>query len=162
MLIYGCVCLVVAAVVNASCSKVKIESDSYAVKRVAAFCSTVATMNVALAFLYWGEWEFFGALYPGEAIRGRVMFAIVATVVCGLGLIGLSKIKNVEKSAKIVSLAGLSLVCAWSWELCFDAAVEDMVEGEAHPVAWKVSATLVMFAIIIPVYAFNIKPIAGP
>lgn len=174
LLIYAVVCLLVAVVSVKFCSKKAAESDSYAVKRMMTFLNTVAAMNVAWAFLYWGEWEFFEYLYPGEAIKGRVMFAIIATIACGLLLIGLSKYPSTEsdasmsgasitgKSDKMVALTALALVCAWSWELCFDAAMEAMTEGVAHPVAWKVATTVILSGIIVPVYAIYMRPITGP
>lgn len=163
MFFYAIACVIVAGFVVSFCSKKAADpSSTYAIKRVMNFITTVATMNVAWAWLYWGEWEFFEALYPGEAIKGRVMFAITMSLIGGLGLIGLSKMsasKGAKQSEKKVALTALSLVIAWSWELCFDAAVEDMCEGVAHPVGWKVAATLFLAAIIIPVYAIYMKPI---
>merc|ERR1719277_671932 len=128
-------------------------------------------MNVAWAVLYWAEWSFFETFYPGEVIKGRVMFAILSTFAGGLGLIGLSKLpdalgtasnstKGGVKSEKKVALTALSLVVAWSWELCFDAAVEDMAQGVAHPAGWKIAATIVLFSIVLPVYAYSLKPIS--
>jgi len=40
-------------------------------------------MNVAWALLFWGQWEFFEAIYPGEAINGRLMFTIAMTLLGG-------------------------------------------------------------------------------
>jgi len=164
MFFYAIACLIVAGFVVNFCSKKAADpSASYTVKRVMGFITSVATMNVAWAWLYWGEWQFFEALYPGEAIKGRVMFAIVVSLVGALGIVGLSKIKRDTKpgakSEKKVALVALSLLIAWSWELCFDAAVETMCEGVAHPVWWKVGTTLTLAAIIVPVYAIYMKPI---
>merc|ERR1719424_434634 len=94
MFIYACVCLVVAGFAVSYCSKKASESKSYAIKRLMTFLSTVASMNVAWAFLYWGEWEFFGHLFPGEAIKGRVLFSIIATVFGGLGLLALTRLPD--------------------------------------------------------------------
>jgi len=164
MLFYAIACLVVAGFIVTFCSKKAADPNaSYATKRVMNFFTTVATMNVAWAWLYWGEWEFFEALYPGQAIMGRVMFAITMTIVGGIGLMGLSKMKADTKAGvkneKKVALTALSLVIAWSWELCFDAAMEDMSEGSAHPVWAKVSATLLLAGVVVPVYATYMKPI---
>merc|ERR1740121_2171823 len=169
MFLYACFCLLVAGVAVKQCSKKAASTDSFAVKRLMVFLNTVAAMNVAWAFLLWGEWEFFENLYGGEAIKGRVMFSIFATCLCGAGLVALTKLPSPQgklriaaKSDKMVALTALSLVVAWSWELCFDAAVEDMTEGVSHPVAWKIASTLSLFALVVPVYAFYIKPITGP
>lgn len=169
MLLYACVCFLIAGVSVKFCAQTAAATKNYAVKRVMAFLTTVATMNVAWAFLYWGEWQFFEYLFPGEAIKGRVMFSILTTFCGGLGLLALTKVPSPEgkagvaaKSEKMVALTALSLVVAWSWELCFDAAVEDMTEGVSHPAGWKIATTLSLFAIILPVYALYMKPITGP
>lgn len=163
MFIWAVMTILIAGFVVKYCSEKAAEAD-YAKKRVLTFCSTVAAMNVAWAWLYWGEWEFFETLYPGEAVKGRVMFAITMTMVGGLGLLVLSKVRADAKgdamaSEKKVMLTALGLVIAWSWELCFDAAVEDMCDGVSHPVRWKVGATLALFAIVIPVYGIYMRPI---
>jgi len=167
MLIYAFVCLGVAAFAVGYTSKKAVEaaeSKNYALKRVMTFLTTVAAMNVAWAFLYWGEWEFFETVFPNEKVKGRVMFAVLSTVFGGLALIGLArlsksegKVAGVTKPA-LVAVTAVSLVVAWSWELCFDAAVEDMTQGVSHPVGWKIASTLTLFTIIIPVYAYYVKP----
>lgn len=169
LFVYACVCLIVAFYSVKYCSKKAAESESYGVKRLMTFLNTVATMNVAWAFLYWGEWEFFENLYEDEEIKGRVMFAIISTIACGLLLVGLSKIPSTEgrvnitgKNDKMVALTALALVCAWSWELCFDAALEDMTEGVGHPVGWKVVTTLIMCGVIVPVYVMYMRPVTTP
>jgi Ca2+/Na+ antiporter len=168
MLMYALFCLVVASFATryfANKATDAANADNYTMKRVYNFLTTVTAMNVAWAFLYWGEWEFFESLYPGEAIKGRVMFAIVMTMFCGLALLGLSKMSGNDaqmnagcKGAEQVSITAVSLLVAWSWELCFDAAVEDMTEGVSHPAGWKVAATLTLMAVVVPVYANYVKP----
>merc|ERR1719310_1121696 len=123
MLIYAIFCLIVASFATRYFSKKATDAgnaDNYMMKRVYNFLTTVTAMSVAWAWLYWGEWEFFEALYPGEAIKGRVMFAVSTTVVGGCGLIGLSKIKSSGKGQAMmqerkVALTALALVVAWSW-----------------------------------------------
>lgn len=165
MFVYACVALIVAGFATTFCTKKAAEAEeakNYAKKRIFVFLGSVSAMNVAWAFLYWGEWEFFEALFPGQAIKGRVMFAITTTIVGGLAIIGLTKLTRLPgktgKSAERVAVTAVSLLVAWSWELCFDAAVEDMTEGVSHPAGWKIATTLTLFAIIIPVYAFYVKP----
>jgi Ca2+/Na+ antiporter len=176
MLVYAFLCLLIALFSVKICSKKAATSQSYAVKRLMTFFNTVAAMNVAWAFLYWGEWEFVGNLAEGEPLKGRVMFAVVATFVSGFVLVALAKFPGTEarvasgvpeynttgKNDKMVALTALALVCAWSWELCFDAAMEDMTEGVGHPVAIKVFTAFTLCAIIVPVYAFQMRPITAP
>jgi len=168
MFVYACLSFVVAGFSVALLSKKAAEAaeaNNYAKKRVCNFAITVSAMNVAWAFLYWGEWEFFDALFPGEAVKGRVMFAILSSIVGGLAIIGLTRLVKSEaklsqgtKGAEMVAITAVGLIVAWSWELCFDAAVEDMTAGVSHPVGWKVASCLTLFSIILPVYAYYIKP----
>lgn len=164
MFIYFILTLPVAAGVVAYCGKKQSQVTSYAAKRVLTFVSTVATMNVAWAMLFWGEWEFFDVLFRGEVLKGKVMFAVAASIFCGLALVGLTKVptgKGFGKKEVLVALTAVSLVTAWSWEGCFDAAVEDMTEGVAHPATWKAVSTATLFAVVLPVYAMYVKPISN-
>lgn len=162
MLIYAFVALAFAGFCVQWCARKSSESDSYAAKRVYDFVSTVASMNVAWAFLYWGEWQFYEELFKHDAVRGRVAFAIVATVVAGLALLCLAKLPTSSgltfQKQRLAALTALSLLCAWSWEHCMDAAIEDMVKGKSHPVTLKVLTTLAMFAIVLPVYIWFLRP----
>jgi len=166
MLVYAIICLIVAGVginlISRKCPDEAKTGKEYAVKRVCNFFKTVLAMNTAWAFLYWGEWEFFEALYPKDPVKGRVMFAVVVTMIGGVLLLGLSRTPDLDKAArrtKTCALTALGLVIAFSWELTFDTAVEQMVEDAAHPVHMKVLACVVMLAIIVPVYIYYMKPI---
>lgn len=166
MLFYAIISFVLAGIITAVCTKKAAEPNaSYMIKRLMAFCSTVVTMNVAWAVLYWGEWEFFEALYPNEEIKGKLMFAIGMTMLGGMLLLGLARMKSADGAGALaadvrVALVGVSLVIAWSWELCFDSAIEAMCEGVAHPAGWKIMTTLMLGAIVIPVYGLYMKPIS--
>jgi hypothetical protein len=164
MLCYACLCLVIGAVGIVVLAR-KAKGASYATKRICDFLSTVLAMNVAWAFLYWGEWEFFETLYANDPIKGRVMFAVTVTLIGGFLLIGLASLpesvgnRRIDARVKTLTLTALGLVIAFSWELTFDSAVEQMVEGRAHPIFLKVLSCVVMLAIIVPVYALYMKPI---
>jgi hypothetical protein len=162
MLIWAIASLCIAGVVTRFCARKADMVKTYGTKRVLNFIGTVATMNVAWAFLYWGEWEFFDVLFQGEELKGKVMFAVASTLLGGLALYSFTKMPPLDRRVTIVSLTAISLVIAWSWEHCFDAAVEAMTDGVAHPSFVKVTSTLVLFCVVLPVYAFNIKPITGP
>mmetsp|Transcript_29662 Transcript_29662/g.47775 ORF Transcript_29662/g.47775 Transcript_29662/m.47775 type:complete len:701 (+) Transcript_29662:46-2148(+) len=157
MLIYAFVCLVLAGFGIVFISR-KAAGAPYATKRMCDFFSTVLAMNVAWAFLYWGEWEFFETLYPNDPVQGRVMFAIVVTLLGGLLLIIFAGVPRVDARVDKLVLTALGLVIAFSWELTFDSAIEQMVEGDSHPVVMKIMSCLAMLAIIVPVYAFYMKP----
>jgi hypothetical protein len=162
MLIYAFVCLGLAAGLLGVVERNLENKTSYAAKRALMFVSAVLALNVAWAFLYWGEWQFFEAWYPHSETRGRVLFAITSSCIAALGIVILTKMQKGSARTKKLALTALALVVAFSWEQVFDAAVDQMVEGDAHPVYHKVMTTLVMAAIVVPVYAIYMKPITMP
>jgi len=158
MLIYAIFALVVA------CAAVpimaKLEPKSYFGKRVLNFFTSVIAMNVAWAFFYWAEWELFETVFAGQPIFGRVAFALSTTVGACIGIAAITVAPDLPIRAKKLTLTVLGLMMAWSWELTFDAAVDEMAEGRGHPVFYKMVATMLMFVVIVPVYATALKPIA--
>jgi len=161
---YAIVCFIIAVLVTGFCAKKAADPTiSYGGKRLCTFATTVTTMNVAWALLFWGEWEFFEAIYPGEAIKGRLMFTIAMTLLGGVGLIVLSKISSSSdvKTERKAALVAISLVIATSWELVFDASVEAMCDGVSHPALWKIAMTLILGAIVLPVYGLYMKPVSS-
>jgi len=152
--------LIIAFFAVPYCSR---QVKNYTAQRVMNFLSTVFAMNVAWSFFYWGEWEFFESMYKHDPIFGRVCFALLTTVLgCG-GIFVLARFRmpSGTKQAK-VALTALGLMVAWSWELCFDAAIDDMCEGRSHPALYKMGAAVIMFAVVIPVYAMYMKPLTMP
>lgn len=162
MLGYAFFALFAGAVIVKYLSSIQSVTKSYGVKRLTGFGCTVAAMNVAWAFFYWAEWTLFETVFEGQPVFGRIAFALLSTCVGGLGIIGLSSIRNLPKSVSKVSLTTLALVVAWSWELTFDAAIDSMCEGESHPAVWKIGIAVLMFVVVIPVYAIYMKPISSP
>merc|ERR1719291_1173467 len=99
-------------------------------------------MNVAWAFFYWSEWELFEKVFAGQPIFGRVAFSLSTSVLACILIPALSSARRMGGKTKKLALTVVSLMVAWSWELCFDAAVDDMCEGRDHPAMYKMGATV--------------------
>lgn len=164
MLIYAVITIPVAGVLVSQINK--IQQTSYIVGRFLAFLSSASAMNVAWAFLYWGEWEFFEVVYEGNPLFGKVFWALLASLICMLGIRILAVLPTnsgaVMGKAMKVSLTSLALVVAWSWELCFDHSMEMLVDDIQHPHRIKMAAMIIMFLVVVPVYCNHIKPISMP
>jgi len=162
MFIYGCVMLAIAIPMVMICSRMGDAAVDYTQKRIYTFVSSCATLNVVWAFLYWGEWEFFEEIYLGRPIFARVMFSVVASIICLVGIVALANLTGNGSSQKAVKVAltALGLIVAFSWELCFDASIDDMCEGDVHPARLKVLAAVFMGVIVLPVYGYYMKPIS--
>lgn len=162
MLAYGLVSLLAGAAGLVFLSRVR--SACYPVKRLVMFANAFLSMNVAWAWLLWGEWEFYETQYHGDPIFGKLIFALVASLAAagltgaisylpwGTGSVG---VKSEEK----VALVALGLVVAWSWESCFDNAVEALTEESMHPAPMKFATAAVLSAFLLPVYMWHLKPL---
>jgi len=166
MLAYGVAMLLITAFAVKSMNAVKArEGTSYTTTRVIMFFTSFFTMSVAWALILWGEWQFIQKMYAGSPITGRLFFAMICSLIAGVGIIALAYLlpessnDSVQHSRK-VALVAMSLVVGWSWELCFDAAIESLAEGSVHPAIYKVSLALGLGAVIIPVYMWFLKPYA--
>lgn len=136
---------------------------TYGKKRVIMFVSAVLCMSVAWGFLLWGEWEFDKVKGEGgPEIQGKVYFALTATSVSCLTIVGLglSGSGSRGRHERKVLLVALSLLVGWSWEESFDAAVEAVTEETGNEGQVKIAIALGLGCIILPVYAKFLKPIA--
>lgn len=157
MLCYGVVSIALAVIGFVFLSRVRAFSESYSFQRVAKFVSAFLVMNVAWAWILWGEWEFYEGPYTDSpALFGEICCALAFTVVAA-GMIFCMAYFRVSSAAKIAIFA-VSLVVAWSWEATFDTAV-DHINGAMPPVHVKLVAALVLSAVVLPVYALHFKPI---
>lgn len=99
MLIYAFASIVAAGIMVRICSLPYFGDDaSYFVRRIAGFLATVASMNVAWAWLFWGEWQFFDTVFEGEPVVGNIVWSITATFFSALTLICLSRIPQSHSS----------------------------------------------------------------
>jgi len=165
MLIYSVISLVVAAAGVILLQKVK--SERYFVKRAVMFLNAFLPMNVAWAWLLWGEWEFFETQYKGDEIFGMLCFALVVTLAVSILTILLAFLPKSQgggssKCPEQVCLVALGLLVAWSWESVFDQAIEEFTEGRSHPAPYRLAAALILSAAIVPVFVIHLKPITMP
>lgn len=167
MLIYAVVLVPVAGfgVQQMATMQARLEAQgrlSYWTKRTIMFFTAFLCMSVAWAFLLWGEWEFDGTgSMGGPVIQNKVHFALAATVVCCVSILGLGQISGgALKSSRKVLLTALSLLVGWSWEESFDAAVDSVTEGSKRPGAVKIGLALSLACVILPVYVWYLKPVA--
>lgn len=142
---------------------------SYWMSRVVMFASSFLCMSVAWAWIFWGEWSFDArnGVHSAPPIQSKFYFAVIATAVCASSLIVFgavttrrptSVIHRAFRHQRFVALAALSLVVGWSWEECFDVAIETMTEDSQHPLAVKFGLTVALASVIVPVYAIYLKP----
>eukprot|EP00933_Yihiella_yeosuensis_P064265 TRINITY_DN6762_c0_g1_i1.p1 TRINITY_DN6762_c0_g1~~TRINITY_DN6762_c0_g1_i1.p1 ORF type:complete len:1002 (-),score=247.76 TRINITY_DN6762_c0_g1_i1:353-3358(-) len=125
----------------------------------------ILIMLVAWGFLLWGQWEFYENLFTGDPMFGHMLFAVIATLCCLAFLCIMAKhlgdnptVEQRETSS--ITITGVSLVAAWSWEHCFNLAFD--IIGDEYQVGYKglvpklVLATLIPLA-LIPTYVMHIK-----
>lgn len=168
MLIYAIAMIPIAgfSVRMMSSASARMEAEgtlTYGKKRAIMFISAVLCMSVAWGFLLWGEWEFDKVKGEGgPEIQGKVYFALTATCLSCLAIIGLglSGSSSRGRHERKVLLVALSLLVGWSWEESFDAAVEAVTEETGHAGRTKIAIALALGCIILPVYAKFLKPIA--
>lgn len=142
---------------------------SYSMSRVLMFVSSFLCMSVAWAWIFWGEWSFDArnGEHRAPPIQSKFYFAVIATMVCATALIALGAVTTQSSTSvvhrafrhqRFVALAALSLVVGWSWEECFDVAIETMTEDSEHPLAVKFGLTVALASVIVPIYAIYLKP----
>jgi len=132
--------------------------------RFAHFVKVAIIMSAAWAFLLWGEWEFH-ASFSGDPLFGKMVFALLGTAVA------LSLVMAVAYTippddqwllqAAELGITGLGLVAAWSWEHCFDKALETIAKeyqvgyGGLVP---KLTLAILVPMFVLPVYVNYVKP----
>jgi len=133
-------------------------------RRMAHFFKVLLIMSGAWGFLLWGEWQFH-AMFHGDMLFGKMVFAFLATAVClgilwAIGLVITEDDEDLLKAAKI-GMTGLGLVAAWAWEHCFHVALD--IIGEEYQVGYggvvpKLVLAVVVPLFVLPVYAYYVKP----
>jgi len=111
----------------------------------------VMVMCVAWGYLLWGEWQFYEKLSTGDGVFCRMIFAALCTFVMVFLLWGLSAIPQTKKYMKHtinLSVMGLSLVVAWSWERCFARAIT--ILGKNYEVGYGGLVPKAVIAFIVP------------
>lgn len=163
MFLYACIAIAAAGAGVMTLSRIRGGSLSYGVRRACMFGNAFLAMNAAWAWLLWGEWEFYEGKYTGsQPLFGRVLFGLAVSLVCAGMVLAMGHVPLFAAHARMVKvmLTAMSLVVGWAWEACFDDALEKFCDGLTHPVVAKVAATVVISAVLLPVYATSMKPIA--
>mmetsp|Transcript_130789 Transcript_130789/g.419460 ORF Transcript_130789/g.419460 Transcript_130789/m.419460 type:complete len:545 (-) Transcript_130789:204-1838(-) len=163
MLAYAIAAIPIGAWVLVKVAKIKQATDSYWAKRLLMFLTAFFAMNVAWSFLLWGQWEFTEHIFHGEALFAKVIFSNVVSCCCMLGIIGLAHLKakmgfEVMGNEFRVALTALALLIGVAWEDCFDCAVEHLAQGQHDEATFKVGLALALAVVIVPVYAWYLKP----
>jgi len=163
MMIYSAVlfpCGVIAVHVMGSMK----QNASAGLQRFLAIACSTMSMMIAWAFLQAAQWEF-AVLYAATApVTARLWFAIGFTLFgCLMVFIGSKlcseKPTKSQKETISVGLLAIGLVIGWSWEQCFNAAVEGITEGHAHETKFKFSMAIGLGVVCIPVYIYSLKPV---
>jgi len=133
--------------------------------KLAHFLKVLLIMCGSWGFLLWGEWEFH-AIFSGDVLFGKMVFALLATMTCLFILLGIGYVMppndHEHKEAAKIGMTGLGLVAAWSWEHCFHVALE--VVGEEYEVGYgglipKLVLAILVPCFVLPVYVNYVKPI---
>lgn len=141
-------------------------------------------MLVAWGYLLWGQWLFYEEIFKGDAMFGHMIFALCTTLValCILYVFamvihrrhhGHAERGTLERSNTLqllpasvrqtnaITVTGISLVVAWSWEHCFHLAFD--IIGEEYSVGYgglvpKLVLAICIPLVLMPVYHKHIKP----
>lgn len=125
----------------------------------------VLIMLIAWGYLLWGQWEF-EHLFEGHGLFSQMVFAMLATLVCLAILILMAKFGQVATTPEAqetynIITTGVSLVAAWSWEHCFNAAFD--IIGDEYEVGYdglvpKLVLSVVVPAALLPTYVSHVRP----
>lgn len=157
MLLFSVVLTVIAALVLAWLARNSeqiLQDDSFVgrwKRKIIQVSRMWLIMCVSWGYLLWGEWEFYEKLFYNHGMFGQVFFASIVTVVALFTLWGLSQISygsRAVQTAKRLTLLGVSLAMAWSWEHCYSFALD--VLGDKYEVGYGGLVPKTIIAIIVP------------
>lgn len=122
-------------------------------------------MLVAWGYILYGQWEFYGRLFHGDAMFGHMVFAVLATAIGMILLYIMAEIQGRTSRTQVletnrITVTGISLVVAWSWEHCFDIAIN--VIGKDYQVGYgglvpKIILAIAIPAVMLPVYFKHVR-----
>eukprot|EP00933_Yihiella_yeosuensis_P062068 TRINITY_DN649_c0_g2_i1.p1 TRINITY_DN649_c0_g2~~TRINITY_DN649_c0_g2_i1.p1 ORF type:complete len:1064 (+),score=260.91 TRINITY_DN649_c0_g2_i1:104-3295(+) len=140
----------IASVVLPALSKVH---GSWMLHKFTHVLKVVMIMLVAWGFLLWGQWEFYENLFTGDPMFGHMVFAVIATLVCLATLVFMGKMMGDHPTPEVretssITITGISLVAAWSWEHCFNLAFD--IIGQEYQVGYKGLVPKLVLCVIIP------------
>lgn len=151
---------IISGLVLPHCKK---SQDYYLWNKVMRITKVVLIMLVAWGYLLWGQWMFYETIFKGDLMFGHMVFASLATLCCLGVLFGLASIRVTTASSKEtihITITGVSLVAAWSWEHCFNIAID--VIGEDFQVGFgglvpKFALAIVIPMVLLPTYLKHVK-----
>jgi hypothetical protein len=116
------------------------------------FLKVVIIMMVAWGYLLWGEWEFYNSFHE-DPMFAHMVFACICTFVALLVLFLMSTFQerfssNAARETNAITVSGISLVAAWSWEHCFVFAFD--VIGDRYEVGYEGLVPKLVMATVIP------------
>lgn len=165
MLLFSVVLTIIAMVSLKPLEDLKVTCNYWGHKAV-HILQVVLVMCVAWGYLLWGEWQFYETYFHGDKMFGKMVFAVIATVVSLIIIIALAFATH-ERSSSAKGYANLcvmavSLVAAFSWEHCFHTAIN--VIATQYEVGYgglvpKIVIALCIPLIILPGYIIFLKPI---
>lgn len=164
MLAWSLMLTFVAAVGLPKLEEYTIKKDDHWARKGHRFLKVIMVMMVAWGYLVWGTWQF-ERYFNGDPMYGHMLFASLCTfVVLGLlyGIVILQGRVTSETARETnnITVSGLSLVAAWSWEHCFTLAFD--VIGHRYSVGYqglvpKLLMATIIPCIIIPVYVKHVR-----
>lgn len=110
-------------------------------------------MLVAWGYILYGQWEFYERMFHGDAMFGHMVFAVLATAIGMVLLYIMAEIQGRSTRQQIletnrITVTGISLVVAWSWEHCFNIALD--VIGKDYSIGYGGLVPKVVLAVAIP------------
>eukprot|EP00933_Yihiella_yeosuensis_P067410 TRINITY_DN721_c0_g1_i3.p1 TRINITY_DN721_c0_g1~~TRINITY_DN721_c0_g1_i3.p1 ORF type:complete len:503 (+),score=95.26 TRINITY_DN721_c0_g1_i3:64-1509(+) len=131
----------------------KMGHDSWLMHHLTHCFKVIVIMLVAWGYLCWGTWQFNETMFKGDPMFGHMVFACLATCVCLFVLWAMSKRMGdnptpAQRETNIITITGISLVAAWSWEHTFNMAFD--IIGNEYQVGYKGLIPKLVLAITIP------------
>jgi len=139
------------------------------------FIRLTLVMLVAWCFLLWGQWQFIDRFSAKDELFGLLSFALLVLGVTLFFIQGFSMLYQYQSSRRVgdtawlksyrdsmlLSVSGMSLVVAWSWEHSFDMALD--VFGEMYNCGFgglipKTILAVLVPCVTLPVYVHHIRP----
>jgi len=154
---------VLASLLLAKLDNMSVSEQSW-ICRTARIIKVILVMCIAWGYLLWGKWMFYDRVFRGHQIFGAMVFAILVTLVSLALLACLSSLQledvNVMESVSI-TIMGISLVVAFSWEQAFNQSMNLLAEqyqvgyGGLVP---KLVMAMIIPAFLLPFYVAHLKP----
>lgn len=135
------------------------------IRRLMKLGQLFLSMTMAWCLLYWGEWVTYTAFgFNGPRMCGVLLVALLLSAICCVTIIGLDHVgdhMHVGKGRKAMRNFELALgvVVGFSWEKCFDLALENIVESlEWHQAISRVVLLATTLVTVLPAWLWYVLP----